>query len=153
MATIVINGNSYTGNNISVVNGKVVVDGLDVTPEQKQITISVDGDVDELSVDSCNKVTISGSCAKVRTTSGSVDCGIVHGDVNSTSGSIECKNVQGDVTTTSGRVKAAMVMGNVRTNSGNVDYLKIGDDASFLSFVARNSPELIEAYLATAQGA
>lgn len=54
---IVINGKTYRGNgqNISIVNGKVMIDGRDVTPDDnnKEINIHIDGYVNELSVDVC----------------------------------------------------------------------------------------------------
>lgn len=124
MATININGQTFKGTNISVCNGRVMVDGVDVTPDQKQITIAVEGDVSELSIDSCNKLNITGSCRTVRSGSGDVNCGDVGGSVETGSGDVSCGNVQGNVETGSGDVKARNVSGNVRTMSGDIEHVR-----------------------------
>lgn len=37
MGTITINGNTYSGDNIVITNGRVVINDNDVTPDSKQI--------------------------------------------------------------------------------------------------------------------
>jgi hypothetical protein len=106
MGTIRINNNSYVGNSITITNGKVIIDGKDVTPESKNITISVEGNVDNLNVDACDKVTVSGNATKVKTMSGDVEIhGYVTGDVKTMSGDVDCGNIGGSVSTMSGDVK------------------------------------------------
>ena len=56
MGTISINGVNYSGNNIIISNGKVVINGKDVTPDSKEINIKVEGNIDKLVVDSCIKL-------------------------------------------------------------------------------------------------
>lgn len=155
MARIVINGATYhgSGKNISIVNGKVTIDGRDVTPDSKEITIAIDGNVEELSVDACSKVNINGACGQVQTMSGNIKCGAVNGAVQTSSGDVECGHVQGGVTTSSGDVDCKVVCGSIRTSSGDVDHVKIGDDNSFRTFVALHAPDLIEQYEKVAQGA
>lgn len=52
MSTITIDGNTYSGNSIVVTtNGKIIINGKDVTPDNKEINISVQGNIDELKVD------------------------------------------------------------------------------------------------------
>lgn len=155
MASAIINGitYNYSGKNITISNGKVMVDGKDVTPEGKEINIAVDGNVEELTVDACSKVNINGACGQVQTMSGNVKCGAVNGPVQTSSGDVECGHVHGSVTTSSGDVDCKVVCGSVRTSSGDVDHVKIGDDKSFRAFVAEHAPDLIEQYEKVAQGA
>lgn len=90
MSTITINGNTYSGNNITVVNGKVIIDGVDFTPDSKEINISVAGDIAELRVDSCNKLNVQGNAGNINTKSGDVEIGgDVSGNVQSMSGDVD----------------------------------------------------------------
>ena len=106
MGTITINGNTYSGNSVVVTNGKVIINGKDVTPDSKEINISVNGDVSELNVDACNKILIHGNVKDISTKSGDVDVtGDVSGNVNTMSGDVDCQNVGGSIKTMSGDVK------------------------------------------------
>lgn len=113
MGTIIINGKrfNYSGS-LSIINGKYFVDGKEVkdwnefTKDQKTINISIEGNVDKLTVDCCETVTITGNCGKVKTTSGDIEIGgNVDGDVESVSGDIECGNISGDAKTVSGNIR------------------------------------------------
>lgn len=68
-----INGTTYSGKNVGVVNGKVKIDGKDVTPNGKQINILVEGDINELSVDSAEKIGVNGNVNTLTSTNGNVD--------------------------------------------------------------------------------
>jgi len=106
MSTFTINGNTYSGNSIVVTNGKVFINGKDVTPDSKEINISVEGSVEELKVDACNKVSVTGSVKNISTKSGDVDVtGDVDGDIQTMSGDVDCGHVQGSVSTMSGDIK------------------------------------------------
>lgn len=112
MSTIKINNStisgSFNGKSISmtVKDGKVIVDGVDVTPEGKTINIQIVGDVKDLSVDACDKLTVNGDVSSVKTQSGDIDItGNVSGDVKTMSGDIKCENIGGDVSTMSGDIK------------------------------------------------
>lgn len=106
MATVIINGKSYSGNNITVINNKVIVDGKDATPEGKEINIVVEGNISDLNVDACNRVTVTGSVKKITTMSGDVEItGDVDGDINTMSGNVDCNMVGGSVSSMSGNVK------------------------------------------------
>jgi hypothetical protein len=121
MSNVVINGVRISGNSIVVSNGKVIIDGKDVTPEAKVININVEGDVDDISVDMCQKIIVAGVVKNIKTTSGDIECGgSVGGNVQTTSGDIECADVNGDVNTTSGDVKCGTVAGSVKTLSGDI---------------------------------
>ena len=91
--TITINGVTYTGNNISMRNGKVTIDGV----EQDQ---KISGVVE---------VRVSGTLASLDCDS-SVTCNDVHGSVN-VGGSITCADVSGSVNA-GGSIKCREVGGN-----------------------------------------
>ena len=108
MSSIVsINGKTYYGNSISVSKGKVIIDGQNVTPEDtKIINISVEGNIEELKVDYCEKITIKGNAKNITTQSGDIELsGNIEGGVQTMSGDIECGNIGGGVNTMSGDIK------------------------------------------------
>lgn len=96
MANFTINGTTFSGDNITITNGRVTIDG--VTQEQSlsgvvQIKIT-DGIIGELHSDA------SVQCGDVRgnvCAGGSVNCDNVGGNVNA-GGSINCDNVAGSIT-------------------------------------------------------
>lgn len=99
-------GTQNAGRNIVISSGKVIIDGVDCTPESKNIVIHITGDIDELSADSVSNITISGNANIVKTLSGDVDVeGDIKGSVQTMSGDVDCKNVHGSVSTMSGDIK------------------------------------------------
>jgi hypothetical protein len=123
MSSITINGVTYSGNNISIKNNRVFIDGVEAKSDAncKEINIQVSGNINELKVDSCNKISVTGSVASIETTSGDVVCGPVTGSITTVSGDVECEgNIGGNVGTTSGDVKAKSITGNTRTVSGDI---------------------------------
>lgn len=103
---ITINGNTYSGNSIVVTNGKVIIDGKEVTPDGKEINIVVEGNINELRVDACNKVSVTGSVKSIATQSGDIDVtGDVDGNIQTMSGDVDCGMVGGSISTMSGSVK------------------------------------------------
>jgi hypothetical protein len=106
---IIINNKKYesVGQSISIINGKIVIDGNNVTPDTKKINIVVDGDIENIHVDYCESIKIKGNVSNgVNTTSGDVEIdGNVTGNVKTTSGDIRCNNVGGEISTISGNVK------------------------------------------------
>lgn len=106
MSTIVINNNSYSGNNIVIKNGRVIVDGKDVTPEGKEINIVVEGNIEKLSVDACDKLSVNGNVGSIETKSGDVDVtGNVNGNIQTMSGDVDCGDITGSIKTMSGDIK------------------------------------------------
>ncbi len=106
MSSITINGKTYQGNNISVINNKVFIDGQDQTPDSKTINISIEGNVETLKVDVCDKVVINGNVGSASSVSGDIDIqGDVLGGVTSVSGDIKCGTIGGSVSTVSGDIK------------------------------------------------
>lgn len=105
MSTIVINSKSYVGNNLVMRNNRIFIDGKEVTEDGKEINIIVQGNLNELTVDACNKVSIEGSSNNVKTQSGDVEvAGEVKGNVQTMSGDVKCGKVGGSVSTMSGDV-------------------------------------------------
>lgn len=106
MGTIRINNNSYSGSSIVITNGKVTIDGKDVTPDSKEIIISVDGNIEQLKVDVCKTVSVKGHVKNIYTQSGDVEVsGNVEGDIRTMSGDVDCSTVAGSISTMSGDVK------------------------------------------------
>jgi DUF4097 and DUF4098 domain-containing protein YvlB len=110
MNTISINGmnvsGSFSGKGVVIANGKVFVDGQDVTPDSKNITIEVNGNVDKLQVDACSKITVKGSVGDIKTQSGDVNVEEdVRGSISTMSGDVDCNQVHGSVSTMSGNIK------------------------------------------------
>lgn len=122
-AKININGADFTGRSINITNGKIVIDGKSISIEdQKIINIKIDGDVDVLSVDVCESLTVDGNVKMVKTMSGDIEInGEVSGSVESTSGDIDVTgDIHGDVKTVSGDVDCDNIDGDVDTVSGNI---------------------------------
>ncbi len=108
MNTIRINGMTITGGrNITVTNGRVTVDGRDITPDAKDISIQVTGNVERLEADVAHSIAIAGDCGSVSTQSGDVDVkGSISGNVRTMSGDVESGgHIGGNVSTMSGDIK------------------------------------------------
>jgi hypothetical protein len=91
---ITINGKSYAGRNVAIINGRVLIDGK---PQDEGLSgvveIKVDGDLATLECDA--PVTVRGNVGKL-SAGGSVQCDNVSGNVNA-GGSIHCGDVNGIV--------------------------------------------------------
>ena len=103
---VIINGQTIncSGNNITIQNGKVIVDGKVIKSDLcGDVKVVVNGDVNKLNCSgsvevhgNCGSIDCSGSC-KIDgdvngniDASGSVTCGKVSGDIDA-SGSVRCK--------------------------------------------------------------
>jgi len=105
-STIKINGVTFHGDNVSIVNSKIIIDGKDVTPDSKTISIQVEGNIGNLKVDVCDKVSVTGNVTNLTTVSGDVSVtGDVGQNVQSVSGDVKCSNIAGKVSTISGDIK------------------------------------------------
>jgi hypothetical protein len=103
--SIRINGVTITGGrNVSVSGGKLIVDGQDVTPDAKDISIHIVGNVQVLSVDHADMVNVRGDCGSVKTMTAAVRCRSVNGSVKTMSGTVIAKSVKGDVSTMSANI-------------------------------------------------
>lgn len=125
MAQIIINNKNVVGKSISIINGKVIIDGKEVETDEKIINITVEGDVDSISADVCHYVSVNGAVGSVQTVSGDVNCmAEVNGDIQTTSGDVDCMDVKGSVKTVSGNVSCGNVAGSVDTLSGDIKHKK-----------------------------
>lgn len=105
---IIIGNQSFSGQNVTILNNRVIIDGVDVTdklPEQKTFNIEVTGNLESLKVDVCQKIHISGTVGQMQTQTGDVECGDVKGSITTISGDVECGTVGGPIQTMSGNVK------------------------------------------------
>lgn len=103
---IIVNGKTYHGNCITVNNNNIIIDGVNVTPDGKEINITVDGNINELKVDVANNIKITGNVTNIQTKSGDVDVsGNVTGSIQTTSGDVDCGTVGGSIKTMSGDIK------------------------------------------------
>ncbi|WP_259406040.1 polymer-forming cytoskeletal protein [Shouchella clausii] len=97
MNKIIINGKSISvsGNNISVINGKIYTDGTLVESGLSgQVTILFEGDLANLKTD--GSATIQGNVKGNVDAGGSVTCGNVGQSIDA-GGSVKCGTVGGDV--------------------------------------------------------
>lgn len=120
---ISINGKTYFGSSISIKRNKIVIDGKVIEDDdQKQINITINGDIQTLDVDSCEKINITGNVDQLRTISGDVRVNGVSNSVSTTSGDVGVEgNVGGSVTTVSGDVDVeGNINGSVKTVSGDI---------------------------------
>jgi hypothetical protein len=123
MSQIIINNTSFSGRNVTIINGKVIIDGKDVTPDAKEINISITGDINNLEVDYAQKIDIKGNVNSLHSGTGNVICQNT-GNIQTGSGDVECNDVNGNIQTGSGDVNANNIGGSVRTGSGDIKYKK-----------------------------
>lgn len=120
-SSITVNGRTYRGNNVSIVNGKITVDGKEVdTPSEKKIHITIDGDIGSLNLD-CGEIEVSGDVGNLVSHCGNVTLGgDVKGAATLNMGDLECENIFADVQVDMGNVKASTIHGSVKTKMGNI---------------------------------
>ncbi len=94
MAAISINGQVYSGNNVSIINGRVIIDGIAQGEVNGVVEIRVtEGLIGNLTTDA------SVNCSEVRgdiDAGGSVNCGNVGGSIDC-GGSVRCGTVGGSI--------------------------------------------------------
>lgn len=102
--TIVVNGDVIRGqkiNSMVISGGRITIDGkslseLDVEDE-KEINITIQGDLERLEVDYCNTLHVTGNAKRVKANKGDIEIGgDVQGDVHANMGTITCGNIEGD---------------------------------------------------------
>ena len=102
-----VNGKTYRGNNITIINGEVFIDGTkaEELEDEKVINVVVDGNINTLDVDYCDKLEVTGECGSVTSKNGNIQVkGNVGGDVNNKNGNIVCRDVGGNAETKNGDV-------------------------------------------------
>ena len=109
--TVIIGGNiknssiSIEGNNVSIINNKIFVDGKEIETEEKVINIIVEGNLDKLEVDCCNSIKVNGVTKDVEVSNGNISInGDVKGNVNNINGNIIAKAINGNYKTTNGDI-------------------------------------------------
>ena len=110
---IKVNGKTYKGKDIKIVNDKVWVDGVEVEGDLGP-KISIVGDIVNLTCD--ESVDVQGNVGEVKA-KGSVNCGDVTGNVES-GGSCNCDDIEGDLNA-NGSVNCDSVGGGI-TAGGSV---------------------------------
>lgn len=114
MSTIMINGKSYTGKNVSIINGKVTIDGVKQDGDALMGIVKVEITGDPASIDTDAPVVVNGNVRGNVIADGPVTCGNVNGDVDA-DGPCTCHDVKGNVTA-DGPVTCGPVGGNVVAN-------------------------------------
>lgn len=102
---VVINGQSYFGSNINIINGKVMVDGTELSDlrTEPEINIIVDGNVEKLSSENGN--IICKDAGEVHNKNGNISAQEVIGPVTNKNGDIVVSgSIHGDVTNKNGDI-------------------------------------------------
>ena len=109
--TVIIGGNiknssiSIEGNNVSIINNKIFVDGKEIETEEKVINIIVEGNLDKLEVDCCNSIKVNGVTKDIEVSNGNIAIsGDVKGNVNNVNGNIIAKVINGNCKTINGDI-------------------------------------------------
>ena len=122
-------GRVITGaKSIVIKNGKTYVDGkcsedLDMNKmNDRTINVTITGSIENLEIDTCDKVHVNGDVKRLSTTSGDVDVkGNVTGCIQTASGDVDVDgSVDGNITTASGDVSCGRVSGSASTMTGDV---------------------------------
>ncbi|EEO40318.1 hypothetical protein FSCG_01031 [Fusobacterium vincentii 4_1_13] len=93
------------GNNVSIINNKIFVDGKEIETEEKVINIIVEGNLDKLEVDCCNSIKVNGVTKDVEVSNGNITIsGDVKGNVNNINGNIIAKVINGNCKTINGDI-------------------------------------------------
>jgi len=105
MSKFNINGMNFNGNTITISNNKVIVNGQDVTPDAKEINITVEGNIEKIEAEYCNKINVTGEVGNIKTMSGDIEInGNVKGSIQTMSGSVGCRDVSGSISSMSGNI-------------------------------------------------
>lgn len=120
-STITVNGRTFKGNTVSIVGGDIIVDGKKVdSPEEKEINVTITGNVKELYLDG-GTITMHGNVGDLSVAHAKT---IINGDIKNNvriqHGNMECDNIYSDVETNHGNVRAVTIHGSVSTKMGNI---------------------------------
>lgn len=102
--SVTIDGKTFKGGSVNIINGKVIVDG--VTQDGELV-----GDIN---------VTVSGDVDTISNTNGMVSANNV-GSVQTTNGNVICEDIAGDAKTTNGDIRANVIYGKVSTVNGDIN--------------------------------
>lgn len=116
MAKITIDGRTFEGNSLSIVNGTVMIDGMEQNDTLTgKVRLEITGTLNSLTTDA--SVNMNGEIKGDVSAGGSVNCADVGGSVKA-DGSVNCDDVGGSVTA-NGSVRCDDVNGVV-TAGGSV---------------------------------
>lgn len=120
-STIIVNGRSYVGRNVSMVNGDVYIDGkLMETPVERDILIQITGDIEKLELDR-GSIEVTGSVVNLLSKAGNVEVGgDVKGEATVRQGNLECNDIFSTVSVDMGNVDAKTIHGSVHVKMGNI---------------------------------
>ena len=109
--TCIINGKTYKGNNISIINGVIYIDGKIADKSNASLNTTI-------------IVKITGNVDSISTVSGDVEVTVHAGKISTGSGNVSTGgDCAGTISTGSGNVDInGQVYGSVKTGSGNVRY-------------------------------
>lgn len=109
--SIIINGTALAdidvdNINITQVNGRVIINGKDITEQysEQQINIVVNGDVQTIASENAT-VVVNGN---------------IGGDITSLNGNIQCVDISGNCESKNGNIAARNINGSVNTKNGNI---------------------------------
>lgn len=122
MGTMTINGRTFTGNTMTMMNGRIIVDGKDVTDDtgvdtKSILEVKITGDVGRVMSDVA--VSVHGNVTGDVQAGGAVSCDNVGGSV-SAAGSVSADDIKGNVTA-GGSVSCDDVGGSVKAG-GSVNH-------------------------------
>jgi hypothetical protein len=107
---ITVNGKSYTGRSVSVINNTVIIDGKAVNDSSGEKNINI---------------TITGDCGDIVNESGDVQVlGKVNGSIKCGAGNVNANDVGGSIKSAAGNIQCGSVGGSVETTVGNIAYIK-----------------------------
>lgn len=115
----------FSGRKVSLVNGKVFVDGKELkTPDDKEpIKVEIHGELQELVCDGC-EIKIEGNVGSINGRTSTIQCNTIAGDASVGAGSIAAGIIKGNASAGSGTIKAETIQGSVKTGSGTIKYNK-----------------------------
>ena len=108
MFNSISNSIQISGNNITRIGNKLIIDGqeIDLNKPQQIINITINGNVENLDVPVLGTVNIQGDCKSVDITNGSINIqGSVSCDVKTVNGSIKANSILGKCSTVNGSIK------------------------------------------------
>lgn len=130
---IKVNETTYqSGKNLSIRNGRIFVDGKDVTPIAEKFEITVSGDVEKIDFDYVKAINVTGNVGTVNAGMGDVNVsGNIGADAHTGHGDIEVKgDIIGNAKTSMGNVKAVTINGDAESKMGDITAVEIKGNAS-----------------------
>lgn len=99
-----INGKSFFGQNITITNSGITIDGAMSAENTPNIKVEILGSCDQITTAS-GDVVVNEAVKTINTMSGDVECGDIYGNVKTMSGDVKCGNITGSAETMSGNIK------------------------------------------------